>query len=92
MNKKMEICAFIYDFDKQIMFETKDINIKIVGTHTDDIIDWAKETIKEKCVTERPATTYQYGINRRQPYYQPEEENNFFGTKTKPLGIGRNRK
>lgn len=50
-NKRHEICALIYDFENQILFENKDI-IFIVG---EDLIGWSNSEIKEKCKRESHA-------------------------------------
>ena len=52
MNKKMELCIFLYDFKQQVMFDKNDIDFKIVACK-DDIRQWAKDQLKEFAVTER---------------------------------------
>lgn len=53
MNKKMEICIFLYDFTQQIMFEKNDINFEIIGDN-EYIRSWADEQLKEKAKTAAP--------------------------------------
>ncbi len=62
MNKKMEMCAFIYDFKQQVMFETADIDIRIVNNlvSCEDLRGWAKEELKQNAITERITTTKTY--------------------------------
>lgn len=50
MNKKMEICIFIYDFVQQIMFDKYDIKYEIVGTD-EGIRGWARTQLKENAKT-----------------------------------------
>lgn len=54
MNKKMEMCIFLYDFKQQVMFDKDDITFEIRGTK-DNIREWAKNQLKENAVTERSA-------------------------------------
>jgi len=48
LNKRMEMFALIYDFRQQILFETKDIDIKIMYCGT-DIRKWCTDQIKLYC-------------------------------------------
>ena len=87
MNKKMEMCVFIYDFKQQVMFETKDIDIKIISSlaNTVDIRAWAKKELKENAITERPVTAktyYRGGLG----YF---EEESYF-SKAQPIFKGAN--
>ena len=68
MNKKMEMCIFIYDFEQQIMFETSDITVKINYGDT-DIRRWAKEQLDKNATTERT-------LPKKSPlsYYSEEED------------------
>ncbi|MBP5596744.1 MAG: hypothetical protein J6Y02_15260 [Pseudobutyrivibrio sp.] len=52
MNKRMEICVFLYDFSQQVMFDKNDIELKIISCK-DDIRQWAKDQLKEYAITER---------------------------------------
>lgn len=52
MNKKMEICALLYDFEQQILFDTKDIQIKILDKNNNDIINKCKKWISDNCKTQ----------------------------------------
>ena len=49
LNKKMEMYALIYDFAQQMIFETKDIDIKILTKEGIDIKEWCTEQIKTYC-------------------------------------------
>lgn len=59
MNKKMEICAFIYDFEQQIMFETNDIDLRIVSNGA-NLIKWANKQLKDNARTATVATAKSY--------------------------------
>lgn len=52
MNKKMEMCIFLYDFEQQVMFDKNDITFRILSCST-DIRQWAKDQLKEYATTER---------------------------------------
>ena len=88
MNKKMEVCAFIYDFKQQIMFDTNDIKIKILNNLAEriDIRNWAKEELKENAVTERAATAKTYYKSPEVYYDNPPS---YFGN-VKPIFKGAN--
>lgn len=93
MNKKMEMCAFIYDFKQQVMFETADIDIRIVNdlVACEDLRGWAKEELKQNAITERPATAktyprYDYAYERG--FYENEKESYF--SKANPIFKGAN--
>lgn len=62
LNKRMEMFALLYDFDQQIMFETKDMEIKIITKDGEDIREWCSEQIKTYCKTQvpkyRPTVSY----------------------------------
>ena len=62
MNKKMEICIFIYDFDQQVMFDKNDIDFQIISEI--DIRAWAKDQLKENATTERQTTAKTYHRNQ----------------------------
>lgn len=81
MNKKMEICIFIYDFDQQVMFDKNDIDFEIT-TPKLDIRAWAKDQLKENAKTSFATTRPKY-------YYDEEETYTIFGTKTSPIFKGR---
>ena len=85
MNKKMELCMFLYDFEQQIMFDKNDITLKIT-CGTEDIRAWAKEQLKENAITSRP-TTYNY---KRPAFYEDEEEPYSYFSKVKPIFKGAN--
>ena len=48
LNKKMEMFALLYDFNQQIVFETKDMDIQITD-NGEDIKQWCKDQIKKYC-------------------------------------------
>lgn len=82
MNKKMEICIFLYDFDQQIMFEKSDIDFQIVNANCENLKEWAKKELKENAVT---ATTTRPD---RKPYsFYDDDEVSYFGT-AKPIFKG----
>ena len=56
LNKRHDICALLYDYDKQILFETKDLNIRIISDKNESISGWAAKQIKENC--KKPKVTY----------------------------------
>jgi hypothetical protein len=93
MNKKMELCIFLYDFKQQIMFEKNDIDFQIVTvdyignelTATEDLRKWAKEELKEKATTEREVINY--GFGRRVQTMFDDEDISYFGN-TKPIFKG----
>lgn len=49
LNKKMELFALLYDFEQQIIFETKDMTIEIIDDDGVDIRTWCEEQIKTYC-------------------------------------------
>lgn len=81
MNKKMEICMFLYDFEQQIMFDKNDIKFEIVDDRFSDIRAWAKEQLDTFAITERPATKY----TKTGGYF--EEESSYFNN-IKPIFQG----
>lgn len=65
LNKKMDMYALLYDFNQQIIFETKDMTIEILDDNGIDIRTWCAEQIKENCKSSRPVyrnsyTSYPY--------------------------------
>ena len=99
MNKKMEMCAFIYDFAQQVLFETSDIEIiipfetiKVNGEYEfPNIREWAKKELKEKATTER-IYSYQRDKNNRYPirYYEEDDycNNISYFSNSKPIFKG----
>ena len=83
MNKKMDICIFLYDFTQQIMFEKNDINFEIVGEN-DHIREWAKKQLEENA---RTATfTHKKKVN----YYEWDDvDYTIAGTNLAPIFKGR---
>jgi len=49
LNKKREICALLYDYENNILFETKDIDIIVADSDGNDIKEWANKQISENC-------------------------------------------
>ena len=88
MNKKMEICIFIYDFNQQIMFDKNDIEFQIIGSNN-DIRAWAKEQLKEYAITERPVTPQTSYYSGRKTIFNDDSEYSYFGN-TKPVFKGAN--
>lgn len=84
MNKKMEMCIFIYDFNQQVMFEKDDIELKITDISDKDIRTWVKDELEQNATTSRP--TYSKGTTK----IVREEENfySYFGN-AKPIFAGR---
>lgn len=56
LNKRMEMYPLLYDFNQQILFEGKDIKIKILDKNNNDIKEWCSEQIKKYCKTENKNT------------------------------------
>ena len=54
LNKKMEMFALLYDFNQQIIFETKDMNIQITD-QGEDIKQWCKDQIEKYCKSAAPS-------------------------------------
>ena len=88
MNKKMELCIFLYDFEQQVLFEKGDIDFRIISSLNDprDIRAWAKEELKEKAITQRPVTAKPY---ERAPSYYDDEYDSYFSRIT-PIFRGAN--
>lgn len=89
LNKKMEMFALIYDFDQQIIFETKDIDIQITNPDG-DIRAWCSEQIKKYCNTAKPKQTYSYYSPKSDlkiDSYKPKEEELVYkNQKPRPFG------
>lgn len=60
LNKKQEMCVLLYDFNRQILFHTEDVEVRVVSENCDNILEWARENIKEYCKKE-VAPVYKYG-------------------------------
>lgn len=82
MNKKMEICIFLYDFDQQIMFEKTDIDFQIVNNECSDLKAWAGKELKDKAIT---ATTR--NTRKGHALFDDNYTESYFGT-TKPIFKG----
>ena len=86
MNKKMEMCIFLYDFEQQIMFDKNDIDFKIQACKT-DIRQWAKDQLKEYATTER--TFPKHNPTSILSHYDDEYEYSYF-SKSRPVFKGVN--
>lgn len=86
MNKKMEMCIFLYDFEQQIMFDKNDIEFKIVSCK-DDIRQWAKDQLKEHATTER---TFPKNTKTSLLDYCDDSYDYSYFSKTKPIFKGVN--
>lgn len=85
MNKKMEMCIFIYDFEQQILFEKNDIDLRITDIEGDDIRTWAKDELEQNVTTSR---TY-YGLPKTaKTAFEEETAYSYFGN-AKPIFTGR---
>ena len=49
LNKRMEMYALLYDFEQQIIFETKDMDIEIISSEGEHIKSWAEEQLNTYC-------------------------------------------
>ena len=54
------MCVLLYDFNRQILFHTEDVEVRVFSENCDNILEWAKENIKEYCKKE-VAPVYKYG-------------------------------
>ena len=94
MNKKMDICMFLYDFSQQVMFDKNDINFEILCQANTNIRSWAEKQLKEYAVTARPVqqkTPYYGGYSGiRSGYAFEEEEPHSYFNNTKPVFKGVN--
>ena len=48
-NKKSEICALLYDYNQNILFESKDIYFDVLGDGNEELRTWASYAIQENC-------------------------------------------
>lgn len=86
MNKKMEMCIFLYDFKQQIMFDKNDIDFRIVACK-DDVRKWAKEQLDKYAITGR--TFPRNAKTSLLSYCDDEYEYSYF-SKTRPIFKGVN--
>lgn len=84
MNKKMEMCIFIYDFEQQILFEKNDIDLRITDIEGDDIRTWAQDELEQNATTSRPS----YGPTKTIKAFEEETAYSYFGN-AKPIFTGR---
>lgn len=75
LNKKHDICCFIYDYDQNILFETSDLSIKIINSESEDIIQEAATDIETYCKKEpsKGYTSYYFG-NKTRSYYNENDD------------------
>lgn len=85
MNKKMEMCIFLYDFEQQIMFDKNDMEIRIIGLGK-DIRKWAKDQLAEHAITERLISK---GKTPLMSYYDDDYSFSYFSN-SKPVFKGAN--
>lgn len=84
MNKKMEMCIFIYDFEQQVLFEKNDIDLRITDIEDNDIRTWAQNRLKQNTTTSRPY----YGPTKAIKAFEEETAYSYFGN-AKPIFTGR---
>ena len=85
LNKKMEMCALLYDFEQQILFTTNDMTIEIVDEYGVDIRTWCTEQIKKYCKTApAPARAYYSPYGSRGTSLKKDEKDDFISNITKP--------
>ena len=82
MNKKMEICIFLYDFNQQIMFEKSDINFQIVNDKCEDLKAWAGKQLKDYTIT-ATQNRYKKGFS----LFDDKDDISYFGS-VKPIFKG----
>lgn len=58
MNKKNEMCALLYDFKENVLFETKDMDIEIVNNDGESITERITELIEKNCIVNKPVAKY----------------------------------
>ena len=88
MNKKMEICMFIYDFTQQVMFDTDDIDFRIINSETgEDLRTWAIDELEQNERTSKVANKSNNVISQ---IMFDEEDYSFFGN-AKPIFKGMKR-
>ena len=51
LNKRHDMCAFIYDYKQNVLFTTDDILIQVIDNTRVDIDYWASEQIEQLCKT-----------------------------------------
>lgn len=60
LNKQRSMNIYLYDFEQQIMFTEKDINLQIMTQDNEEIISWAVEEIDKNVTVSRPTYSYKY--------------------------------
>lgn len=86
MNKKMEMCIFLYDFEQQVMFDKNDIDFQIIACQG-DIRQWAKDQLKKYATTERSYTKMNPLFKADEDYFSAEYS---YFSKSKPIFKGVN--
>ena len=90
LNKKMEMYALLYDFNQQIIFETKDMNIEIIDNDGIDIRTWCTEQIKANCKSAPPKFRKTYGYPQQTTFALDSYEDEFIiNMSTSPRKFGR---
>ena len=69
LNKKREMCVLLYDFEHNILFDKKDVDI-IVPLNNIDLTEWAKNTIKENVTKPKYVST-------KKPKYLRDDTDDF---------------
>ena len=85
MNKKMEICIFIYDFLQQVMFDKTDIRFEIIDSEGRDIRTWALDELEQNAITERytPKSSFKHSAT----VFEENEDMSYF-SKVQPIFKG----
>ena len=60
LNKKRSMNIYLYDFEQQVMFTEKDINLQIITQDNEEIISWAVKEIDKNVTVPTPTYTYKY--------------------------------
>lgn len=90
MNKKLEICPLLYDFNQKILFEKDDIKIEIVSNYEGGLRNWASNQISKYCKTQSFTYSRQKNYYPRYAYeyedeYFKEREASILEMNTKPI-------
>ena len=85
MNKKMDICIFLYDFKQQIMFEKKDITFEIVTLEGSCARKWAEEELKEKATNGIISTKKDVKVPTYEESFNDLYESESYFSKSSPI-------
>lgn len=98
-NKKSDLCALLYDFDQNILFESDDIYMDVIDNDGSELCKWASYEIKENCKEETkvwPKATKSSSPSYWDGYYGGfyDEEYDFpiMGKKSKKKVVGGKKK